>query len=111
MSGALFYKDAKDPTDVDDWILDLSGTLAAPGPLSSATTYNTIAGTPTLTVTPNDMTASNITVTSGAGGANTAVGYWLTGGTAGGTYQIAVAFTASNGDTFTRSVYLRVASL
>lgn len=111
MSGALYFPDAKNPADIDDWILDLSGALAAPGPLSSATTYDTITGTPVLTITPADLTASNITLATGAGGADTAVGFWLTGGTAGTIYQIVAAVQTAGGRDFDRTAYLRVASL
>ena len=107
----LWFTDQKDPTDVDDWILDFSGALAAPGALSSSTTYDTITGTPTVTATPSDMSVSDIQLATGAGGADTGVGFWLSGGTAGGTYQISVTVKTTGGRTFERSAWLTVATL
>ena len=86
---------------MDDWIVDFSNTL-----VSDSGTYDTITGTPTVVSSSSNLTVTNIAVFAGTG-----VGFWLTGGVAGFSYQITITINTANGRTFTRVVNVSVANI
>lgn len=102
-----WFQEAKDPGEIDDWLFDLSTLLAVPAVDGSVPSYDPITGTPAVSATPTDITVTQITAAPGKGGAATAVGWWLSGGTAGTAYQLAVKVQTVGGRTIARSVWLR----
>jgi hypothetical protein len=106
MTFPVFFPSLKNPGDVDDWIVDFSNTL-----VSASGTYDTITGTPTVVSSSSNLTVTNIAVLAGTGGTATAVGFWLTGGVAGFSYQITITIKTANGRTFTRVVNVSVANI
>lgn len=90
-------------------VLDLSGGLAIAGPTGLITGYTTITGTPTVAVTSGDMVATpgSPQPVTGAGGANTAVLWEVTGGTAGTPTQFTVTANGADGRVIAQTVWLQ----
>lgn len=85
---------AKSPSDVLDYAVDFADFLA------DDTITNAV-----ITVSPSDMTVSNITWTG------TNVSFWLSAGDLDVRYTVSVTITTNGGRTATRSEKLDVAAL
>lgn len=99
----------KDPGDIDDWVFDMTGLLPIASASGGVPAYDPLTGTPTVTPTDSTMTVQTISLLAGKGGADTAVGWWATGGTAGTDCGFTIKASTVGGRTRQITVWLKVA--
>lgn len=96
------FASAKDPADIDDWVMDFSAALRIPG----SATYDTITNIVSISSTPPGLTVTQQAVTTGDAGPGTAVGFWLSGGAPGVTYQVTATISTALLREFSRSAFV-----